>query len=471
MFPWLNRVFAALLRPLAGDFRRRLLVSLEDQGVAGFQARYVILGANDKVLASGQCEPASLPSSGHARVALYASGAYFEQLELEARKLTALPFRVRRHVKESLVFNESFRARYFKRRVGTEHYWVDIVAADEVLLRGVSNTLSMHDTPYTRMVLVETAIAGLVNRVTAEPVRVFWMRSGDLLGLLVEKGKVVGRSTDYASSVSDVDDLAARLTRLNEAVSTVAHRAFTGRDIVLQLQLGELLEHGLMEDKHQDLSRSIEQAIGKLFSGATEQDVLRNPELYGLAHVQSCYSLLEDGYQQEAQGSIYGSVVGRLLVACGVVLMVVAALAVSSWQNVEVEYANRNASLTSEYAVLKSELPSPEQLEVLTRLFSESRTALFRADAFLAWISHITPEHGVVKSLEVEGAEGSGAAAAISVTWELAVNYTEAESQVALLLVELGKQSKLSNSKLERKANGGTIFSVEITPSSSAFRG
>ncbi|MDX8399627.1 MAG: hypothetical protein R8K20_05205, partial [Gallionellaceae bacterium] len=298
---FLKKIVSAPLRLLGINLNERLLVSVEEeQGGSAMKARFVLLGSNDAVLSIGQCGLKELPLAVDMRATFFSAISIFEQIELESRKARTLPFLVRRHVANSLFFKDAFRVRFHKEKSGSQQYLLDVVATDEAALKDVSKALSLQEEPFTRLILVETAIASLVKRVTSEPAQVFWMRNGVLLALLVADGQVVARFMDNVDPQLNDADLALLLMRLGETVGEVADRIFNEQEVILALELGALAGREILTGKSSVPSRQVEKRFSTLFPDAEEGVVLQSPELFGLAKVPSGYSLLDEKYQVEA---------------------------------------------------------------------------------------------------------------------------------------------------------------------------
>ena len=458
---------------------KQLLVTLVDDGTTALRARYALVRGG-RVVKEGECAPRELPFCAEARAVFFSRSGYFDRVEAEVRNARTLPFQARRIIEGAMAFNEPFKVRFASASIGEGRYRLDLAAVADTDIRNALETLPVNNVPFSRLVLAETAIAALIGAETDEPAGVLWMRGGIVIGALVEKGVVLARSMDRPSvsgaerTAADGGELGERIERVWGSVAVAARRLFPGREVTLALALGELVGKGGGTDVP---SRTLEARLAKRFPGGGENAVLLWPELYGLATVPACYSLLDSGYQEEALVSRHATRAGVALLACGVAAAGAASWQYYNWHNAEAAFAARNAKLEAEYAVVKKKLPSPEQLAALEqRLHKTSGGTDFRVDDFLAWVSHITPEGALIRRLGVAAGAASAAAPAagnplvVTIEWDVPGDYANVEKLTANLLVSLGARTRLSNSKLEYKPGGNARFTTVLAPIAGAFK-
>lgn len=457
---------AWLVEELGIKVKARLLVALVDQGAAGLRARYVVLVRGDKVIAEGECAPRELPFMPEARAAFFSRSGYFERTEMEAR---TLPFLVRRHVTASLAFSDAFKARFAHEVVADGRYRVDLAAVGAEELQDVSTALPSATLPFTRLAMVETAIAALVGMVTPEPAAILWLRNGVLAGLLVQRGHVLSRTLDRTAQ-GEEEDLAPRLERVDIALAAAWRREFPHTEPGLGLALGELAGKGWWLPGMTGEAEDIEHALTRRFPGAAENAVLEWPEAFGLAAVPACYSLLEKDYQEEAEVSRYATLGGRALLACAALALLVSFFKLASWRSAASDFETQNAALAAEYAALQKQLPSDDQIEALRKLYGQGGAG-FRMDAFLVWLSHATPDGVVIRHLGVQGSGKDNATLSMRVEWEVTGDYGQAERLTGELLARLGKRTKLGKSQLEHQPGARARFTAELTPQDGAFKG
>lgn len=472
-------------------FGKQLWVTLVENGTAALLAHYVLVRGG-KVLTEGECSPKDLPYAPEARAVFFSRSGYFDRVEAEVRNARTLSFHAHRIIESAVAFNEPFRVRFASANVGDGRYRLDLAAAADADIRAALETLPTAKIPFSRLVLVETAIASLVGMATGEPVGVLWMRGDMVIGTLVEKGMVLVRSMDHPTvggvdyTISGGGELAASLERVWGTVSAAAHRMFPDRQVTLALALGELVGKGA---KTNTSSRALEDRLAQLFPGSGENSILHWPELYGLATVPACYSLLESGYQEEALVSRYASWAGAALLACGAASAAAASWQYFNWHKMQASFAGRNTKLDAEYASLKKKLPSQEHLAALEqRVQQPSGESVFRMDIFLAWVSHITPKGALIRRLRVTASSAVPGGAAVRkapvsavstevvdpilvvIEWDVPGNYTDVEKSIASLLLALGTRTRPASHKLEYKPGGSARFTTMLTPLPSAFK-
>lgn len=460
---------------------KQLLVTLVDDGTTALRARYALMSGN-KVLVEGECAPKALPHASEARAVFFSRSGYFDRVEAEARNARTLPFQARRIIEGAMAFNEPFKARFASAEISAGRYRLDLAAVADGDIRAAVETLPVANLPFSRLVLAETAIAALVGMETDEPAGVLWMRGGVIIGALVERGVVLARSMDRPASGGG-GELGARLERVWGIVASAARRLFPDREVTLSLALGELVGKGGAALEADVTSRTLEARLTRRFPGAGEDAVLVWPELYGLAVVPACYSLLDPGYQEEALVSRYATWAGAALLACGVAAAAAASWQYVSWHKADSSFAARNAKLDADYTAVKKVLPPPEQLAALERRLHNKPAGEtdFRADAFLAWVGRITPEGALVRRLAVSGgaaaagapaagAAPAGGTLAVTIEWDVPGDYAAVEKLTGDLLLSLGARAKLSNNKLEYKPGGNAVFTTLLTPNAGAFK-
>ena len=458
---------------------KQLLVTLVDNGTTALLARYVLVNGG-KVISEGECAPRDLPYASEARAVFFSRSGYFDRVEAEVRNVRTLPFQARRIIEGVMAFSEPFKVRYASAEIATGHYRLDLAAVSDGDIRAALESLPTARVPFSRLVLAETAIAALVGLETDEPAGVLWMRGGVVIGALVEKGVVLARAMDRPSTggvdrtMTGTSELGARLERVWGSVASAARRLFPGREVTLSLAFGELVGKASEEDVP---SRTLEARLAKRFPGASDNAVLLWPELYGLSVVPACYSLLDPNYQEEAQVSRYATWAGIALLTCGVGAAAAASWQYYNWHKAQDSFVTRNAKLDADYAAVKKILPSPEQLAALEqRLHKPNGEVDFRVDAFLAWVSHITPDGakirhmGVAPAGAVPGAPAPAGPLVVTVEWEVPGDYTSVEALTADLLIKLGARTQLSSNKLEYKPGGNAKFTTVLAPNAGAFK-
>jgi len=457
----------------------QLLVTLVDTGTTALLARYAKVRGG-KVIAEGECAPKELPFASEARAVFFSRSGYFDRVEAEVRNARTLPFQARRIIEGAMAFNEPFKVRFASKEISSGHYQLDLAAAADADIRAALETLPVKTVPFSRMVLAETAIAALIGLETDEPAGVLWMRSGVVIGALVEKGVVLARSMDRPGAAGSSGEIGTRIERVWSSVATAARRRFPGREVTLSLAFGELAGKASGSDVP---SRTLEARLAQRFQGASENSVLLWPELYGLSVVPACYSLLDPSYQEEAVVSRYATWTGGALLACGLIAFLAAIWPAYNWNKSQTSFAARNAKLDADYTALKKILPSPEQLAALEQsLHKPTGETDFRLDNFLSWVSRVTPEGALVRRVCVSG---SGSAACtdpgapppaagnglqVIIDWDVAGDYTNVEKLTADLLIGLDERTHLSNSKLGYKPGGNAKFTTVLVPMPGAFK-
>ena len=352
-----------------------------------------------RIVAVGEGVPARIAEP--TRVSVFSLDSYFEQVDLSAASVKLLPLVARRHVDAELVFDDaSYRLRARSRSRRERTIAADIAAMPEHDLDAAAAMLPMQQRPCLQMVPLELAIAALVEKVTTDPVMVFWEKGGVLISLLVAGGMVQTRMRERVTG----ENRDVIISRAEAGLRASANRAGENREIVLTLYTGDLTGRG--EDTREKPVQLLEKKLLRLYRGGRKipkDAVLRDPELYGLPFVTQDWNFLEAEYRAQVQSWRYARPAAALAAVAGIVIGLyggvqhLQAIAIAS------DFDQRRADLNASLAEFERLRPSDDamaavrsRLQVQTQSLSE-----VRLDRMLDWLTHLVPEGMAIRALEM----------------------------------------------------------------------
>jgi hypothetical protein len=194
------------------------------------------------------------------RASVFSLDSYFEQVDLSAASVKLLPLVARRHVDAELVFDDaSYRLRTRSRSRRERTIAADIAAMPEHDLDAAASMWPMRQRPCLQMVPLELAIAALVQKVTAEPVMVFWEKGGVLISLLVADGMVQTRMRERVTG----DNREVIISRAEAGLRTIANRSGENREVSLSLYTGDLT--GQSQEPRGKADQALEDKLARLY--------------------------------------------------------------------------------------------------------------------------------------------------------------------------------------------------------------
>ena len=359
--------------------------------------QYALLSGR-KVLSQGQGvvdEVQGLPGTS-LRLSLDSPANLSERLRMRALSRRFVPVLVQRHLSDSGIFTERFRARSHIHWLRQGEAEVDVVAMLEDDAELAQSQLPSQSRPLTHLVPAEAAVAALVGAATSQPVLVHWWRGSSLRSLGVRGGKVVWQR------VQAVDAASEGWRSQLEAVSASAPIEFSGvNGQVLRMgqgpwaASGEWATHG---------ARELVTQLAKLLQGVEVDTVLLQPELYGLAFVPARESLIVNGYRQRVLAWRWAPALAGTAATVGAVL-----LGTGLWWHHQASQQmqglqQQQQALAAEAKSVQQRYPSAEALTAL-RSAAWRETALganLRTDRFLNELLAQMPEGVQVQQLRIE---------------------------------------------------------------------
>ncbi len=362
-------------------------------------ARYACVNGR-RIAETGEGVPAH--SGGPMRVSVFSLDSYFEQVDLAAASEKLLPLVARRHVDAEMVFDDSsYRLRSRSRSKRERVIAADIAAIPDQDLEQATSLLPMRQRPCVQMVPVELAIAALVHKATPEPVMVFWEKGGILISLLVAAGMV---QTRMRERVSD-DNRDVIIGRAEAGLKASANRAGEKREVFLTLFLGDLC--GSRAENAEKAVQALEKKVARLYRGGRKtarDDVLRNPELYGLPFVGEEWNFLEADYRKQVLAWRYARPAAALAGTAGVVIGLYGGLLHLQSLGIASEFDQRRTGLSASMAEFERIRPSDEAMASVRNRLQLQHQSLseVRLDRMLDWLTHLVPEGVAISALEMK---------------------------------------------------------------------
>ena len=353
-----------------------------------------------KVLAQGQAAIDEMVNTdGHSmRLSLDSPANLTERLRVRALSKRFAPVLVQRHLTDNGTFTERFRVRSRVNWVRQGEAEVDVLAMLEDDAELAHELLPSVTRPLTHLLTAEAAVAALVGAVTSTPVLVHWWQTGGLRTLGVRDGRVVWQRMQ--SFNVGQGDLGQWKTLLDAATSTAPLEFSGAHGQVLRLGKGPWVSDG---DWASNGSRDLVTKLQGLFQGVSGNEVLLQPELYGLAFATPSESLIVNGYRQRVMAWHFAPWVAGTVATVGALLLGVGLWWHSQAANTLAELQQEQVSLAAESQALQKLKPPAEAVTAL-RSAAWRETALganLRADRFLKELLTQIPSGVQVKELRI----------------------------------------------------------------------
>ena len=387
---------------------KTLLVSMSRTATAygTHPVRYAVLSGR-KVLEHGQGAIDEMDQQGgqSLRLSLDSPANLTERLRLRALSRRFVPVLVQRHLTDSGTFTERFRVRSRVNWLRQGEAEVDVLAMLEDDAELAHELLPTRERPLTHLLTAEAAVAALVGAVTQAAVLVHWWHVGGLRSLGVREGRVIWQrvqSFNIQSGDVGTGDLGAGKwkTWLDSAVRT-APLEFSGlHGHVIRLGNGPWASEGEWASNG---SRELVLKLQALFQGLPGNEVLLQPELYGLAFASPRESLIVNGYRQRVMAWHVAPALAATASLLGVVL-----LGAGLWWHTQAQQTlaglkQEQLGMQAQAQALQKLKPPPEAVMAL-RSAAWRETALganLRADRFLKEMLTQIPAGVQVQSLTI----------------------------------------------------------------------
>ncbi len=382
---------------------KTLLVSMSraDTVYGTHPAQYVVLSGR-KVVAMGQGAVDEIHQQpGHSlRVSLDSPANLTERLRIRSLSRRFIPVLVQRHLSDTGVYTERFRARTRTNWLRQGEAEVDVLAMLEDDAELAQELLPTQAIPLTHLLTAEAAVAALVGAVSQQAVLVHWWHAGGLRTLGVRQGRVVWHRVQpfgIAGSNGVVDNWKTLL----DTATTTAPLEFSGPH-------GQVLRMGpgpwaAGNEWATNGSRELVSKIEALFQDTTVGDVLTRPELFGLAFAGRTDSLIVNGYRQRVMAWHAAPVLAAAASVVGAVC-----LGLGLWWHAQ---ANQQlASLQLDQVTLKAQAESLKKLNPPAEAVAALRSAAWRetalganlrTDRFLNELMSQLPSGVLIKRLHI----------------------------------------------------------------------
>ena len=382
---------------------KTLLVSMSRTASAygTHPVRYAVLSGR-KVLSQGQgaIDEMAQQAGQSLRLSLDSPANLTERMRLRALSRRFVPVLVQRHLTDSGTYTERFRVRSHVNWLRQGEAEVDVLAMLEDDAELAHELLPSQERPLTHLLTAEAAVAALVGAVTSAAVLVHWWHVGGLRTLGVREGRVVWQRVQ-SFSVAQGDTAPAQWKTLLDAATSTAPLEFSGaHGQVLRLGKGPWVNEGEWASNG---SRELVLKLQGLFQGLSGNEVLLQPELYGLVFASPSESLIVNGYRQRVMAWHWAPAVAASSALVGLLL-----LGVGLWWHTQAQRSlavlqQEQRSMQAEAQALQKLKPPAEAVTAL-RSAAWRETALganLRADRFLKELLTEIPTGVQVTSLNI----------------------------------------------------------------------
>ncbi len=378
--------------------KKELLLSVVPGAEGELTVQHAVIRGG-RVGDTGEGIPAAM--SGAMRVSLFSLESYFEQVDLAAASVKLLPLVARRHVDTELVFDDAlYRLRARARSRGERTIAADIAAMPEHDLEAAVAMLPLEERPCLQMVPLELSIAALVHKATAEPVMVFWEKGGVLISMLVSAGMVQARMRERVTAT----DRATIIARAESSLKANASRSGDNREVFLALYLGDLVDQE--RENREKAVQALEKKLSRLYRTgrkAPQDDVLRNPELYGLPYVNGEWSFLDSEYQTRVLSWRFARPAAAAAAVAGITVALYGGVQHLQALMLASDFDQRSHQLSASLAEFEQVRPSDEAMTAVRNRLQIQQQSLseVRLDRMLDWLTHLVPDSMSISALEM----------------------------------------------------------------------
>jgi hypothetical protein len=356
---------------------------------------------------SGSADDLANQSGSALRMSLDSPANVSERLRVRALARRFVPILVQRYLTDNGIFTERFRSRSRVAWLRQGEAEVDVHAMLEDDAELAQGLLPNAERPLTHLITADAAVAGLVRAVTPEPVLVHWWHKGSLRSLGVRNGSVAWqRVQPLGESVAQAEEGVWK--PMLDSAGASAPDEFNGPNCaVIRLGSGPWAAAG---DWSNSSSRELVQKINGLFKGAETDQVLLQPDLFGLAFADRHQNLIVNGYRQRVVAWHLAPVVASVAGVAGAVLLGLGIF----WQsqaNQRISALQLNVlTLVAQNKVVDTQRPPAEAVAALSSA-AWRETAMgvdLRADHFLnELLAQIPADAQVLKINIVRNAVGN----------------------------------------------------------------
>lgn len=365
-------------------------------------ARYAVVSGR-KVLTRGvgAVDEVQGQAGSSLRLSLDSPANFTEPLRLRALSRRFVPILVQRHLSDTGVFTERFRARSCMEwlRQGEAEVHVQAMLEEDAEL--AQELLPTQERPLTHLVTPEAAVAALIGAATQQAVLVHWWHAGALRSLGVRAGRVAWHRVQPLGTLSTEASVANWRSLLQTATSS-APSEFDGPN-GQSIRLGDG-PWAASQDWAGQGARDLVSRLSELFKDVPADVVLKDPDLYGLAFARFEDSLVVNGYRQSVLAWRWAPTFAGIAGVAGAVLV-----ATGLWWHMQAERDRsalqlEQAALAVQAQALRKQLPPAE---AVTALHSAAwrETALganLRTDRFLAELMAQMPQGVQITSLRMQ---------------------------------------------------------------------
>lgn len=382
---------------------KTLLVSMSRTATAygTHPVRYAVLSGR-KLLQHGQgvIDEMAQKDGRSMRLSLDSPANLTERLRVRALSRRFVPVLVQRHLTDNGTFTERFRVRSRVNWLRQGEAEVDVLAMLEDDAELAHELLPARDRPLTHLLTAEGAVAALIGAVTSAAVLVHWWHSGGLRTLGVREGRVIWQRAQ-SFNVGQGDAATGKWKTLLDAATSMAPLEFSGaHGQVLRLGNGPWVSEGEWASQG---SRDLVVKLLALFQGLGGNEVLLQPELYGLAFATPSQSLIVNGYRQRVMAWHWAPAVAATAGAVGALL-----LGLGLWWHTQAQQSfallqQEQVQLAADSLALDKLKPPAEAVTAL-RSAAWRETALganLRADRFLKELLTQIPAGVQVKEIRI----------------------------------------------------------------------
>lgn len=303
---------------------KKLLVTMSraDTLYGTHPVRYaVVRGRQVLRLGQGAADSLANQAASSLRLSLDSPANVSERLRVRALARRFVPVMVQRHLTDSGTFTDRFRSRSQVAwlRQGEAEVNVHAMLEDDAEL--AQTLVQASARPLTHLVTADAAVAALIRAVTPGAVLVHWWHGSSLRSLGVRDGSVAWLRVQPLGATPAPTD-ATHWKPLLDSAGANAPAEFSGASgQVVRLGGGPWTATGEWSNKE---GAALVPRLTSLFKGGEPNQVLLQPELFGLAFANRHNNLIVNGYRQRV-AAWYGAPVaaaaaglaGAVLLALG----------------------------------------------------------------------------------------------------------------------------------------------------------
>ena len=414
--------------------RKELLATLQVHGDEPVYSYAIVRGR--AIIESGQAQPQELANLrvSRKRYALLCPDAVLSNttVTVPSKNKKVIDLLVRRNIDQDIHLGSGYTLLHHKTGEQEDKSDFDYLAISAKDMAWVQEHIPINDAPVQNIGLVEHAISALIYRACKDPVIAFWAKDNKLLGLLLVNNRILARRLslvknetleiefDEGLEITFEEDSNVHshykdaLSTMHKQLSSIAKNNHNIEDyvpIALGDLVNELAKDALcLNDSSLDFTLPETQALSQSMidlyqvgENNPSNEILLNPQLYGLSYVSPTFNLCPNDYQHQVRAFNIGYYTAPAVALLGALLFCSAVFTGYNSSQQRNQLQNEIVQLAPNIQDINTRAPNSTALKKLsqTTQLLKKEQLLLRTDNFLNWVSRIFVGHARITALYI----------------------------------------------------------------------